>query len=141
MERSTYFVKLFKPQFAELVSRGEKRQTVRPTPKRMPQVGDDISLRAWSGKPYRSKQRLLAEGLITQVVTITITETAVLLRPTQKLTVHVPREKFAADDGFSSWEAMRDWFKEAHGLPFDGILISWEIVNSDERVLLASLGI
>jgi len=38
-------VRLFKPQFAPKVASGEKRQTVRPTPKRIPYLGDRISLR------------------------------------------------------------------------------------------------
>jgi hypothetical protein len=38
------FVKTFKPQFAPLVERGEKLQTVRPVPKRMPKPKDRISL-------------------------------------------------------------------------------------------------
>lgn len=33
-------VKMFKPEFAELVRNGKKLQTIRPTPKRMPEVGD-----------------------------------------------------------------------------------------------------
>jgi hypothetical protein len=122
---SSSFVRMFKPQFAELVERGEKMQTVRPVPKRMPKAGDRISLRAWSDKPYRSKQKLLAEGIISRVVPITITAEAVLIRPTPQLTVHVPRGPFAVADGFSCWEEMRQWFERQHGLPFDGVLISW----------------
>lgn len=49
------FVRMFKPHFALLVESGAKAQTVRPTPKRMPKPGDRISLRCWSGAPYRSK--------------------------------------------------------------------------------------
>lgn len=122
---SACFVRMFKPQFAGLVERGEKLQTVRPTPKRMPKTGDRISLRTWSDKPYRSKQKLLAEGIISRVVPITITAEAVLIRPTPQLTVHVPRGLFAVADGFSCWEEMRQWFERQHGLPFDGVLISW----------------
>ncbi len=123
------FVRMFKPQFAELVERGEKTQTVRPTPKRMPKTGDRISLRAWSDKPYRSKQKLLSEGIISQVVNITITAEAVLIRPTPQLTIHVPRGPFAVADGFSCWEEMHQWFEHQHGLPFDGVLISWTNVS------------
>lgn len=48
------YVRMFKPQFAPLVESGKKLQTVRPTPKRMPKPGDKISLREWTGLPYRS---------------------------------------------------------------------------------------
>lgn len=57
------FVRLFKPEFAAKVLSGEKCQTVRATPKRMPTPGDRISCRAWTGAPYRSKQRILRVGL------------------------------------------------------------------------------
>lgn len=66
------FVRMFKEQFAPLVKSGTKRQTVRPTPAVMPREGDTISLRKWSGKPYRSKQIKLREGKITKVERITI---------------------------------------------------------------------
>ena len=127
---SSSFVRMFKPQFAGLVERGEKLQTVRPVPKLMPKTGDRISLRAWSDKPYRSKQKLLAEGVISQVVPIRITTEAVFILPTPNLTVHVPRGPFAVADGFSCWEEMRQWFERQHGLPFDGVLISWTNVTA-----------
>ena len=46
MMQTSSFVRMFKPQFAGLVERGENLQTVRPIPKRMPKPGDKISLRA-----------------------------------------------------------------------------------------------
>lgn len=120
---------MFKPQFAGLVERGEKTQTVRPTPKRMPKTGDRISLRAWSDKPYRSKQKLLAEGIITHVDRIEITDDGVTLLPETNmaatLRVEIPRGPFAVADGFSCWEEMRQWFEHQHGLPFSGVLIRW----------------
>lgn len=63
-------IKLFQPRFAPMVKDGTKLNTIRPLPKRerdMPQVGWDISLREWSGKPYRSKQRVLKESVIEGV--------------------------------------------------------------------------
>ena len=122
------FVRMFKPQFAGLVERGGKLQTVRPTPKRMPKPGDKISLRAWSDKPYRSKQKLLNEGIVTRVTRIEITDDGVTLLPesTVNLRVKVSSESFAVADGFSCWEEMRQWFNRQHGLPFVGVLISWQ---------------
>lgn len=114
------FVRMFKPQFAPLVESGKKRQTVRPTPSRMPKVGDYLSCREWTAKPYRSKQRVLLEALITKVSDVTITETGVILNSYAE-----PCDAFAVADGFSDFLEMRDWFKETHGLPFEGILIEW----------------
>ncbi len=112
---------MFKPQFAEAVERGEKCQTVRPIPKRLPEPGDTISLRCWTGKPYRSKQRELRQSTITKVLPIEIGETVRLCG----LEMHDP-EHFARNDGFPDKAAMLQWFADTHGLPFSGILICWQ---------------
>jgi hypothetical protein len=117
---SASFVRMFKPQFAPLVESGAKSQTVRPTPARMPKAGDRISLRAWTEKPYRSPQRILREATISEVAHCEITETGVILNSYAE-----PCDAFAKADGFHDFTALRDWFKEQHGLPFEGILIRW----------------
>ena len=114
------FVRMFKPQFASLVEAGTKLQTVRPTPKRMPQAGDRISLRAWTGKPYRSKQRVLLEAVITKVQPVEITETGIAVSSYAE-----PYDDFARADGFKDFFALADWFNATHGLPFEGIVIHW----------------
>ena len=113
-------VRMFKPQFALLVEAGAKRQTVRPTPQRMPMVGDKISLRTWTGKPYRSKQRVLREATISEVAMVDITETGIAVN-----SVAVPCDDFARADGFMDFFDLRDWFKATHGLPFEGVVIKW----------------
>lgn len=121
-------VKLFKPRFAPLVKNRTKKQTVRPTPKRMPKVGDAISLREWTGKPYRSKQRILGESTIRIVGEVLIDEA-----PTMGCFIWVDRIMlsleaaigFSKADGFSGLKDMAEWFKLEHGLPFKGILICW----------------
>lgn len=110
---------MFQPRFAELVERGEKLQTVRPTPKRMPEAGDRISLRTWTGKPYRSKQRILGEGMIVLVATCSIGSNMIICSRI------VDPVEFARADGFATWLDMREWFKDRYGLPFTGILIRW----------------
>ncbi len=115
------FVMLFKPQFAPLVECGLKCQTVRPVPKRMPHPGDRISLREWTGKPYRSKQRVLREATITSVGRCRVRASSVTVEG-----VAQAPEEFARADGFPSFYALADWFHHVHGLPFDGLLICWE---------------
>ena len=115
-------VKMFKPQFALKVESGEKKQTVRPKPIRVPKVGQHISLREWTGKPYASKQRVLRESHITRVAHCEITETGVILNSYAE-----PMDDFARADGFADFFEMRDWFKANHGaLPFEGIAIFWK---------------
>ena len=118
--RPRQHVRMFKPQFAPLVEAGTKCQTVRPTPKRMPKLGDLISLRCWLDKPYRSKQRVLRESIIKTVASCEITETGVRVGPFDE-----NPDDFARADGFRDFEAMKSWFNETHGLPFRGILLKW----------------
>jgi len=129
----SHFVRLFKPQFAGLVESCAKLQTIRPVPKRMPKAGDTISLRAWTGLPYRSKQRVLLESKIAEVGLCHIEDRGVILydckfEPTAFL-VDDYADRFAWRDGFKDWPEMRDWFKRVHGLPFSGIIIYWEGVK------------
>lgn len=118
------FVRLFKWQFVALIKTGRKRQTVRPVPKRMPECGDVISLRAWTGKPYRSPQTIIGETSICYVADITIDEAAVTINGT-KITNPAGIEAFARHDGFADWAELRTWFEREHGLPFHGIVIAW----------------
>jgi hypothetical protein len=119
---------MFKPQFASLVESGVKLQTVRPTPKRMPKAGDSISLRMWTGKPYRSKQQVLRESFITEVKTIWFNGVTILIDDPIAafgLLSSESQESFARADGFENLKAMSDWFEANHGLPFTGIVIKW----------------
>ena len=131
---SAYFVRLFKPQFSHVVETGKKFQTVRPTPKRMPKPGDRISLRCWTDKPYRSKQRVLREAIITRVDLCEITESNVFVSRTLR-----DRETFALKDGFASWAELREWFRATHGLPFVGVLMSWHNASGEARPSLPAL--
>jgi hypothetical protein len=129
-------VRMFKPQFAPLVESGVKCQTVRPKPKRMPKAGDRISLRMWTGKPYRSKQRVLRESEIVQVQSIWFNGVTILLDDPKGEKGLLPRaveEAFARADGFENLKAMSDWFEANHGLPFEGIVIKWHNDQAHRR--------
>jgi len=117
-------VRLFKPQFAPMVLNGTKRQTIRPTPKRLPQPGDLESWRQWTGLPYRSKQRELVQVRIKEVQRIVIRDGGMVLA--DKF-LSVPEiVKIATADGFLGWPDFLGWFNFTHGLPFTGILIKAE---------------
>lgn len=125
------FVRIFKPRFAPLVKAGTKRQTIRPTPKRMLQAGDIIDCREWTGVPYRSPQQRLGEFPIRSVGTVIITDHLIQLElPDVQFGMFSDggwKDQFARLDGFESWVDMRDWFQREHGLPFRGILIIWRV--------------
>lgn len=117
------FVRMFKPQFADLVRTGKKTQTVRPFPRRMPRIGDTISLRTWSGLPYRSRQHSLGTGEITTADGCSIFDHAIVIagRP-------YDADTFARADGFESFAELKRWFTTHHGpLPFFGIVIGWKL--------------
>lgn len=123
------FVKMFKPRFAELIRSGAKRQTIRPTPKRMPEFGDIIDCRQWSGLPYRSKQIRLGEFEVSGVGTVFLSERACEYHLDGRIFIGLKHAPMARDlaqaDGFDSFDDMLQWFIENHGLPFGGILIKW----------------
>ena len=119
------FVRTFQPQFAAAVERGEKRRTIRQMPVRIPEPGDTIDCRAWTGKPYDSPQRKLREGTITKVALVQILDHGCNLSRGVKEPVN-DLDVFARADGFPDWLAMRGWFAETHGLPFTGLLIEWQ---------------
>lgn len=121
-------VRLFQPRFTALVEAGTKCQTVRPTPNQMPKPGDRISLRTWTGKPYRSKQRVLRESVICAVETISLCDTGrELLVYLNGAELH-PEEinAFAVADGFKNGIELFNWFEATHGLPFEGVVIKWQ---------------
>jgi hypothetical protein len=130
----SHFVRLFKPRFAALVAAGTKTQTVRPTPKRMPRAGDTISLRYWLGAPYRSRQRIIREAEISEVHHALIEANGVSLYETGAAWAP-DRDAFARADGFADWPEMRSWFEAEHGLPFSGIVIFWNNIDSGRAEL------
>lgn len=98
-------VRTFKPQFAPLVEAGTKLQTVRPVPKRMPEAGDQASLRAWTGRAYWSAQRVLREVILSRVREVTIHATGQIELAGRYLTTP-EMEAFARADGFADLEAL-----------------------------------
>ena len=121
-------VRMFKPQFAPLVLSGEKCQTIRPTPKRMPKSGEKISLRMWTGKPYRSKQRVLREAIISEVLPVKICGLAIMVN--NCVLLGDDEWAFAKADGFNTPMDLFEWFNVTHGLPFEGVVIKWHNVRT-----------
>lgn len=134
-------VLMFQPQFAVNVESGSKTRTIRGKRKRPCQPGDLLSLRAWTGKPYRSKQRFLKAAICQEVHEIEIRfeptidehgKVACCYVDGKKLTMF-EWEDLAQKDGFEkpqfgAWGAsarMLIFFEQNHGLPFKGDMIQW----------------
>lgn len=108
----------FQKQFADKVERGEKRQTIR---KRPFQVGDKLYL--YTGQ--RTKQcRKLGEVVCKEVYDIVIANEDEIYFD-DCILIGMEKERLAKDDGFECAAGMIDWFKNTHGLPFKGYLITW----------------
>lgn len=124
------FVRIFKPRFAPLVANGKKLQTVRPIPARRPQVGDILDARAWEELPYRSKQRKLGEWPISAVGEVSIFRDIDGMVRVEVDGINYSTENFARWDGFINADDMSQWFEQNHGLPFNGILLTWKSASS-----------
>ncbi len=126
---------MFKPQFSPLVKSGAKLQTIRPRRVRTVIFGDVVDAREWIGKPYRSKQRKLRECVALSTESIKIHRNGVEISPGTLRVFFMGAgtrrqallDSFARADGFADWAAMKDWFTETHGLPFEGVLIKWKL--------------
>ena len=117
-------VLMFQEQFAEKVLNGTKRRTIRPRRKRPIKIGDQLSLRKWSGKPYGSPQIILREAVCLGSSDVLIERNSVLLGGLQLLQGTVC-DRFAQADGFKDFDEMIEWFTRTHTLPFNGTLITW----------------
>jgi len=121
---------MFQGRFAPLVVAGTKTQTIRQPRKRPVKVGDRLSLRQWSGAAYRSPQVVLRETVCIGVGRIIIRDSGITRVNIFGSWEHVRYnfiDTFAIADGFSDWEDMANWFRKAHGLPFEGVLIRWQV--------------
>jgi hypothetical protein len=117
---------LFQPRFAELVRSGAKTQTIRKTARCA--EWDKLSLRRWTGKPYRSKQEVIFDTVCVQVRRVALLNVVGCGFTICLDGYGLPQdraEQFARSDGFACAEDMADWFTDTHGLPFEGDLIQW----------------
>lgn len=119
---------LFQTRFADLVRSGVKTQTIRKTARC--KVGDVLSLRRWTGKPYRSKQEIIMSATCTGVTKVIIEEHD-LIFPDQpnSATSYQDMHNFARLDGFRDFVELVGWLERTHGLPFNGEVIQWS--NTD----------
>ena len=127
LHAATTRVLLFQSRFAAMVASGTKCQTIRPIRKRPIWPGDRLLLRTWTGKPYRSPQKDLREAVCTDVQAIHIDETHseyVFSVGGQELDV-IAWALLSRKDGFACTSDLMVFFREVHGLPFDGVLIRW----------------
>lgn len=122
---------MFRRMFKPLLESGAKRQTIRPTPKRMPKVGDLESWRTWLGRPYWSGQEEHAQVVLEKVMPIAISATGKMVL-NGRVAGPVTRMYVARNDGFESYEVMLTHFRKHRSLPIKGVLIAGKDLNHQD---------
>ena len=125
-------VLLFQTRFEDDIRNGLKISTIRGEARCRP--GDTLSLRKWSGKPYRTKQVILGE-----VRCVTVKRIRLYMSDDDKLGVTIdglPSRKItylnalASIEGFSDFRELTQWFQANHGISkdksFEGAQIIWD---------------
>lgn len=117
---------MFKERFVQPIRSGTKHLTIRETAAGVV-AGDELSLRRWTGLPYRSKQEEIRQVRVHAVARVLLdVGQAGNLIVLFGHTMLSPRdvEKFAVGDGFASAAEMLEYWQPR--LPFGGQAIYWE---------------
>ncbi len=126
-------VLMFQRRFIDRIKSGSKIHTIRRAGSLHTRPGHELSLRYWTGDPYRSKQKEITVVRACFVAEIEITRLEGILLNGQRLTTD-EREALAVGDGFRDRTEMRRWFAETHKLPFTGDLIAWNYCSALGRI-------
>ena len=113
----------FKKQFADLVERGRKRQTIRAKRRdgKNPHPGEKLFL--YTGLRTKSCKKL-GEAVCRSVSEISIDPYGINISG-QWLSI-TERDVVAMDDGFDDFTEMVKFFRKTHEIfPFYGLLIKW----------------
>lgn len=123
----------FQKQFAKDVEYGQKCQTVRaPRKDGRPHCKTGDTLKLYTG--MRSKScRLLITATVTHTAKILIEETEMFINGHRLPSAIYDRDcettdnEFAQANGFEGgFMQMASWFRDTHGLPFEGTVIYWD---------------
>jgi hypothetical protein len=111
----------FQKQFAPKVESGEKRQTIRAERKNPIKRNDHLYL--YTGMRTKSCRKL-RDATCVNVEPVEILENGVMTLSGIVLNRKM-KDVIAIKDGFENWNEMWLWFKNTHGFPFKGQLITW----------------
>lgn len=125
----------FKAQFADDVEDGRKRRSIRAPRKdgRNPKPGDALQL--YTGMRQKGCRKLGVAKCVS-VRPVIIDHMGVNVAGRQLYAGDAPAYQggpnpedydgdFARADGFHTFQDMREFFENEHGLPFRGLLIEW----------------
>lgn len=120
---------MVQPRFEPAILARTKCSTIRRRRKRTPAKLDIIQLRAWTGTPYRSRQRIIGEAVVQDATPIRLTPHRVHGVPKVPRRLGSTANFIARRDGFKDYAEMWAWFKQTYGdnlRSFDGELVSWD---------------
>jgi hypothetical protein len=120
----------FQRQFVDAIRSGAKTQTIRRNARC--ETGDTLQL--YTGQRTKNCV-LIGTAVCTICEPIKIAEDYVSSggwRLPSGDAHHIARI-----DGFASLEAMRDWFRERYGLPFEGYRVMWTGFNASHAYAIA----
>ena len=112
--------------FKDKILDGSKRHTIR-APRKIPiKVGDKLYLWWKQRSPEREK---LGEATCNKISDVLINIDGVNVE--DKIIINeIGLDNFAIADGFDNWQQLIKFFDDAHGLPFEGVLIEWDSIKS-----------
>ena len=119
---------LFLPRFVEPIQAARKHQTIRARTPIQPE--EVVSLRAWSGLPYRSKQReiippVVCESIRPITIGFEIWENRVEIAVGGQALTHEEVCSFVRADGFRCVSDFLEHWHRQRVLDFEGVLIEW----------------
>lgn len=120
---------MFQQRFENAITSGKKDQTIRQKSKRQYMVGEVVSLRVWTGRPYMSKQREFAQAQITEVLDFGLYPQGDgynIYVDNLRLKYFSDVESFVKRDGFNDVSDMMEFFNK---LPFEGTLYRWSLIG------------
>lgn len=127
----------FAEQFADMVANGQKRQTLRASDDYLHwDIGEQFELRAGSSA---RPGRLLGIAMFTGVSEVMLYDhrfekICPSCRESKSTSNPFTLDQLAKQDGFKDWNMMVAWLREKYkkplkGLPFIGVLITWEVIQ------------
>lgn len=124
----------FKERFVDLIRSGKKRQTIRAFRKHPIFCCEHLYLYCGLRTNHTVK---ICEAQCTGTWKIRITNRSVIIYDMLKITLKKREEldRFARQDGFSSWNDMKEFWKSEHGddcFPFTGTIIYFHMLSLDD---------
>lgn len=125
-------VLMFRPHFEHAIREGRKIHTCRPERKRLIQTGARLSLRIWTGTPYRSPQRVIGTAIATAYTPIELGDDSLTVGHPGSDRIGWSHNRavlngFARADGFDDWAELQLWMTATHGpaRPLQMRIICW----------------